>query len=180
MEHSRFYLAVSTLTVIILWSLFVLTFMEAFFLLGCWTKLLFPAITQSLVVALHVDLKAILHVLDFTMLTSSFASLHQENRETLWSPDFLYVVEGLEPKVRVRGARGALPVADTATRASGSDRRGTKVRRHRGHSPSIATGHRQQKFGLLIFFMLWKDSNSFHCNCPVDSRSHQFKNWWQP
>ena len=77
MEHSRFYLAVSTLTVIILWSLFVLTFMEAFFLLGCWTKLLFPAITQSLVVALHVDLKAILDVFDFAMLTSSFSVLNE-------------------------------------------------------------------------------------------------------
>jgi len=30
------------------------------------------------------------------------------------------VSEGLEPKVRVLGARGALPVAEKATRASGS------------------------------------------------------------
>ena len=34
---------------------------------------------------------------------------------------FCYAV-GLEPMVRVRGARGALPVADEATRASGSGR----------------------------------------------------------
>ena len=32
MEHSRFYLAVSTLTVIILWGLFILTFVDTFFL----------------------------------------------------------------------------------------------------------------------------------------------------
>ena len=31
MEHSRFYLAVSTLTVIILWGLFILTFVDTFF-----------------------------------------------------------------------------------------------------------------------------------------------------
>ena len=46
--------------------------------------------------------------------------------------------------MRAWGAMGALPVADEATRASGRGRRGTKVRRHRGHSPSIATGHRHQ------------------------------------
>ena len=32
MEHSRFYLAASTLTVIILWGLFILTFVDTFFL----------------------------------------------------------------------------------------------------------------------------------------------------
>jgi len=35
---------------------------------------------------------------------------------------FIFVPVGLEPQVRVRGARGALPVADEATRASGSGR----------------------------------------------------------
>ena len=35
---------------------------------------------------------------------------------------FIFVPFGLEPQVRVRGARGALPVADEATRASGSGR----------------------------------------------------------
>ena len=35
---------------------------------------------------------------------------------------FIFVPVGLEPQVRVRGARGALPVADAATRASGSGR----------------------------------------------------------
>jgi len=35
---------------------------------------------------------------------------------------FIFVPVGLEPQVRVRGARGALPVADEATRASGRGR----------------------------------------------------------
>ena len=35
---------------------------------------------------------------------------------------FIFVPVGLEPQVRVWGARGALPVADEATRASGSGR----------------------------------------------------------
>ena len=35
---------------------------------------------------------------------------------------------------------GAPPVADKVTRASGSGRRGTRVLRHRGHSPGTATG----------------------------------------
>ena len=35
---------------------------------------------------------------------------------------FIFVPVGLEPQVRVWGARGALPVADEATRVSGSGR----------------------------------------------------------
>ena len=41
-------------------------------------------------------------------------------------------VDGLEPQVRVRGARGALPVADEATRASGSGRCATQPRHRQG------------------------------------------------
>ena len=55
---------------------------------------------------------------------------------------FIFVPVGLEPQVRVWGARGALPVADEATRASGSGRRGTKAFESRGHSSGTATGHR--------------------------------------
>ena len=39
---------------------------------------------------------------------------------SLW--DLFFVPVGLEPQVRVWGARGALPVADEATRASGRGR----------------------------------------------------------
>ena len=44
-------------------------------------------------------------------------------------------------------------MAGEATRASGRGRRGTKVRRHRGHSPDTATGHptpEKARFGVLF------------------------------
>jgi len=49
---------------------------------------------------------------------------------------------GLEPEVRVRGARGALPVADEATRASGSGRCATQPLRRQGahRAPQQDTG----------------------------------------
>jgi len=38
----------------------------------------------------------------------------------------IFIPVGIEPQVRVRGARGALPVADAATQASGSGRCATQ------------------------------------------------------
>ena len=54
-------------------------------------------------------------------------------------------VDGLESQVRVRGARGALPVADEATRASGNGRCATQPRHRQGahRAPQQDTGTRK-------------------------------------
>ena len=59
---------------------------------------------------------------------------------SLW--DLFFVPVGLEPQVRVWGAREALLVADEATRASGSGRCATQPRRGQGahRAPQQDTG----------------------------------------
>ena len=59
------------------------------------------------------------------------------------SADFLLLIPfELAKPVRIWGARGALPMADTATRASGRGQRGTKAFQSQGHSLGTATGER--------------------------------------
>ena len=56
----------------------------------------------------------------------------------------IFMPVGLEPQVRVRGARGALPVADTAPRASGSGRPSTQA-----ESAKERVGYRNRTPGTI-------------------------------
>ena len=96
------------------------------------------------------------------------------------SPWHLFFVgNGLEPEVRVWGARGALPGADIATRASGRGRRGTQPRCRQGPSPGTPTGHRHNthhvktSFVYLTKEVFYNDIRSLRNGCYIfDMMSH--------
>ena len=69
---------------------------------------------------------------------------------------FIFVPVGLEPQVRVWGARGALPVADEATRASGSGRCTTQPLRRQGvhRAPQQDTGTKTNPTPQGVGFVL--------------------------
>ena len=67
---------------------------------------------------------------------------------------FFVMPVGLEPQVRVRGVRGALPVADEATRASGRGRCATQPRPRQGahRAPQQDTRHHKSSVALQQSF----------------------------
>ena len=89
----------------------------------------------------------------------SISGLYVKNIPPLKGRD-IFIVGGRQTrtKVRVWGARGALPVADKATRASGSGRCATQAHRrqgaHRapqqGNDPTAACGGRQSGVSAKI------------------------------